>query len=486
MTAHKTRLLVVDNDVGVIYSFRRVFSSSDFILLEALTGEKTLEITNAENPDVIVMDIHMPGQDVIAVMRDIRSIDPRIPVIFMTAYASTQSTLEALKAGAFDYVTKPFDIGRLRSVVRSAVKASRNMRQIVACESQDCKDAHAEIIICRSNPMKQVCRQIVTLAASDQPVLITGERGTGRQLAARAIYQHSRRKQKPFIALNCATILKAVLHDSLIGSHTMSPSGVQTGKPGRLEFCDGGIVLLNEISEMPFALQDQLITFLENGGIASTSGGSSVRVDVRPFATTSRNLGVLCASGEFRTGLHDRLCAGQIQLPPLRERRSDIPALAEYFIMRYCDELGLGKIMLCDDALNALTRYSFPGNVRELKHMIKGALVRIQGNRIKSSDLAIGSCSDDDDTTRNVLLPLADDSAFDALFDEIAKRQPLPGHYDAFDVIESRLVRRALEYCSGNQSHAARFLGITRNTLRKRIKKYGIDLGREINRAGAG
>lgn len=477
-----TKLLIVDDEPDVVYSFRRLFANTTYDIHEANSGEQALQIAQRERPDVILMDIRMPGMDGITALKEIRKIDQRTPVILMTAYATTQHAIEAMKAGAFDYVLKPFEIDKIRNVVQSAVKISSDMRRVVSYEPLLSREQHEEEIVGQSEAMQNVYKMIGRVASSNLPVLITGESGTGKELAARAIYHHSRRSQKPFLAINCAAIPEQLLESELFGFQRGAFTGAVTGKPGKFEVCDGGTIFLDEIGEMPIALQGKLLRVLESGEIEKLGSTRPAKVDVRLITATNRDLPDRIENGTFRADLFYRLHVVEIPMPSLRERADDIPILTEYFLRRYAGQLGVNNIAIADDAMQALRRYTYPGNVRELENILKNCLVRLKGNVIRAQDIEFGSSSAPPAGARpGESEAIASDAVMDALFHEIIRRQPLPEGMDAFDIIERRLIARALEHCTGNQSQASRLLGITRNTLRKRIEKYGLRMEHSVS-----
>jgi DNA-binding NtrC family response regulator len=390
MPLRRPKILVVDDEADALYSFRRVFERSDYVILEAQSGREALQQARDELPDVILMDIRMPGLDGLATLREIRAIDPRIPVILMTAYASTKSTIEAMKAGAFDYVIKPFDVEAIRAVVQAAVKVSLDMRQVVSYEPLRSKEKHEEEIVGSSEPMQEVYKLIGRLSNSDLPVLITGESGTGKEMVARAIYHHSRRNRKPFLAVNCAAIPENLLEGELFGFHKGAFTGATTAKPGKFEVCDGGTIFLDEIAEMPSSTQGKLLRVLETGEIEKLGSTRTVKVDVRVLAATNKNLPELIEAGRFRADLFYRLRVVEIPLPPLRERLSDVPTLVTYFLERHGPEFGHNRVTVDAAAMNALMRHHYPGNVRELENILKNSLLRLKGNVLRAEDLDFG------------------------------------------------------------------------------------------------
>lgn len=484
-TTHQATILVVDDEEDAVYSFRRVFEKSDYEILEAHSGEQALAIAQQEHPDVILMDVRMPGAGGLETLKELHRLDPRVPVILMTAYASTHGTIEAMKAGAFDHVLKPFDVEKIRGVVRAAVKVSHDMRQPVAFGDAGA-DARPQDdqIIGRSDSMQEVYKGVGRLAASDVPVLLSGEPGTGKELIARAIYQHSSRACQPFLTVHCDSISAEAVEGELFGQRRGAFHGSPGDRLGKLEMCSGGTVFLGGVEALPLPVQAKLLRFLETGDIERVGDPRPARVDVRLIAATGVNLEQRVNLGTFRADLWHLLRSAELKLPALRDRRGDLPLLIDHFLARYAVPLGLSGVRLNDAALAALTTHPFPGNVRELESILRSALLRVKGNVITEQDLELTISVIDDGP--DGLSPLADETVFDMLFDEIARRQPLPQGFDAFDVVERKLIIRALDSCRGNQSQASRFLGITRNTLRKRIQKYGLAKGKEEPEAGDG
>ncbi|MCX7963351.1 MAG: sigma-54 dependent transcriptional regulator [Candidatus Sumerlaea chitinivorans] len=479
MTQGSPTLLLVDDEPDVLFSLRRLLDKHDYRILEATNGAQALALIRTHKPDVVLMDVRMPEMDGITALREIKKIEPRLPVILMTAYATTQSTIEAMKLGAFDYVIKPFQVSEIRDAIAAAVKVSRDMRRQVAFQTSatSAQDEGADEIIGLSEPMREVYKLIGRLAASDLPVLITGESGTGKELVARAIYQHSRRREKPFLAINCAAIPETLLESELFGYQRGAFTGATAPKPGKFEVCDGGTIFLDEIGEMPLATQKKLLRVLETGEIEKIGGIRPAKVDVRILAATNRDLEERIQAGEFRADLYFRLRVVEVRMPPLRERVEDIPLLADYFLRRAAGELGIPKPVLTEEAIDALQNYNWPGNVRELENVIKNCLVRLQGNRIYASDLDLRhtpSVASGTQAQESRSRDLIDSALLDELFERIVRAQPLPEGFDAFDVVERSLLERALRYCGGNKSKAAKLLGVTRNTVRKRVEKYGL------------
>ncbi|MCX7626281.1 MAG: sigma-54 dependent transcriptional regulator [Candidatus Sumerlaeaceae bacterium] len=486
MTEVRPKLLVVDDEPDVIFSFRRLLGK-EYEILEANSGDEAVKVVEAEDPEVVVMDVRMKGLDGIEALRQIRQISPRTVVILMTAYGTTQSTIEAMKLGAFDYVLKPFEIDHLRQILAHAVRAALDMRRVVRYQRPSEPERwEKDDIVGLSRPMQEVYKLIGRVAPSDLPVLIVGESGTGKELVARAIYQHSNRKEKPFLAINCAAIPDQLLESELFGYERGAFTGAAMPKPGKLEVCDGGTIFLDEIGEMPLATQKKLLRVLESGEIEKVGSTRATRVDVRVIAATNRDLEALVAREEFRSDLYYRLKVVEIRMPPLRERREDIPLLVDYFLEIASRELLREKPQLTSDAMEVLQEYHWPGNVRELENLIKNTLIRHPTRVLNASEIVgqlgstsvakpVGDISMAASAEPEVLPgPGLDDVHVRAIFEKIKDSHPLPPGFDTFDLIERRLLELALRHCRGNKSQAARLLGISRNTVRKRVEKYGL------------
>jgi two-component system nitrogen regulation response regulator GlnG len=433
-------------------------------VLEAGSGTEAIRQIAAEGPDLVVMDIRMGATNGLDTLKKLRELDPKLLVIMMTAYGTTQTAIEAMKHGAFDYVLKPLDVPKLKALIQSALKSARAMRQVVSFEPLLKKEEHTEGIVGRSEPMQQVFKLIGQVAGSDATVFITGESGTGKELVARAIYHHSLRASKAFLAINCAAIPENLLESELFGHEKGAFTGAAERRIGKFEQCDGGTIFLDEIGDMPLATQAKVLRVLQNGEFQRVGGNQTLRVDVRVVAATNREPERLVGEKKFREDLYYRLNVVRIQLPPLRERREDIPVLVDYFLRKT-------KIkQVSPQVLELLQKHQWPGNVRELENAIERAVVVARGATLMPDDLPV-----DVRDARPVPLPAGQaadtvESAAAALFG-MARRDP---KFKIIPAMEREMIMRALLETAGNQVKAAKLLGITRATLRKRIEKYGI------------
>lgn len=499
------KLLLIDDEVDVQYSFRRIFDSSDLELHTASSGEEGLRLISKERPDLVISDIRMAGINGLETLRRIRQLDPKVPVILMTAYGTTQTAIEAMKLGAFDYVLKPFDVPRLKQLVNDALKASRDMRQTVAVSPQLEQQDYDLGVIGRSEPMQAVFKLIGQVAHTDATVLITGESGTGKELVARAIYHNSRRAQQPFLAINCAAIPENLLESELFGHERGAFTGASQQRVGKFEQCHGGTLFLDEIGDMSPATQTKILRVLQNGTFERVGGNSPIRVDVRIIAATNKPLEDAVANRQFREDLFYRLNVVRIQMPPLRERRDDVRLLVDYFLRKLAGA-GTPKT-ISTSTLAALEAYHWPGNVRELENIIRRATVVAKGQAILFTDLppevtaavqkatataATAASTEGSPVAASGVAagsgPVAAGTATAArttpmTVPEIAqllfRYAKADSKFKILPAVERELVIQALRETSGNQVQAAKLLGITRATLRKRVEKFGIR--RELN-----
>src|SRR3989449_1167375 len=326
-----SRLLLIDDEADVQYSFQRIFDSPEIELTTSSSGEEGLRLIPKVKPDLIIMDIRMGGISGLETLRRIRQIDSKLLVILMTAYGTTQMAIEAMKLGAYDYLLKPFDVPKLKELVLNALKAARDMKQVVSYQPLLEKEDYELGIVGRSEAMQQVFKIIGQLAASDATALITGESGTGKELVARAIYHHSNRSQQPFLAVNCAAIPEQLLESELFGHEPGAFTAAVAQRIGKFEQCDGGTVFLDEIGDMSVATQTKILRVLQSGTFERVGGNQPIKVDVRIVAATNKPLEQAVAAREFREDLFYRLNVVRIQLPPLRERPEDIRLLGNYF-----------------------------------------------------------------------------------------------------------------------------------------------------------
>ena len=462
-------ILIVDDDDQLRKSFHKLLFEEGYTVISAASGESAITLLKEKLPDLVVLDVRLPGINGIEAFRAIHQIEPKLPVIIMTAFGTTETAIEATKLGAFDYILKPFDIPDMLSIIRQALEAGRFMRTPVTMNGVPSADAK-EAIIGRSKPMQDVYKAIGRVSASDATVLIRGESGTGKELVARAIYQHSLRSGKPFLVINCVAIPENLLESELFGYEKGSFTGATHRRIGKIEQANGGTVFLDEIGDMPFAIQAKILRLLQERSIERLGGRETIPVDVRIIAATNRNLEQAIADGRFREDLYYRLKVVTISLPPLRDRTEDIPILTDYFMVRYSAELDIDNPGISPAVLENLTTYHWAGNIRELANTIQKALIFNRGAPICEKDIrqTIGSEStlvdpsqeDADDAIRQWARNILTGSKQKHLFENCM------GH------VSGVLISEALQMTGGNRSQAAKLLGLSRPTLHAKIEKH--------------
>jgi nitrogen regulation protein NR(I) len=418
------------------------------------------------------MDIRMGGTSGMDTLRKLRELNPKLLIIMMTAYGTTQTAIEAMKHGAYDYVLKPLDVPKLKALIDSALKSARAMREVVSYQPLLATEDYAEGIVGKSEAMQQVFKLIGQVSMSDATVLITGESGTGKELVARAIYHHSKRADRPFMAINCAAIPENLLESELFGHEKGAFTGAADRRIGKFEQCDGGTIFLDEIGDMPLSTQTKILRILQNGEFQRVGGNQTFHVDVRVFAATNKEPERLVAEKKFREDLYYRLNVVRIHLPPLRERREDIPLLVDYFLQKLAKsgQLPSKGRKISPQATALLEKYDWPGNVRELENVIERAAVVARSDALLTDDLPPEVREPKPVAAAPEVVQTTVDAAVQRLF-TLARSDP---KFRIVAAVERELIIRALEETGGNQVQAAKLLGITRATLRKRVEKFGI------------
>lgn len=495
------RILVIDDDDDLRYSLKRVLSGKKYEVLEAASGEEGLQVAEQSSPHVILLDNRMGGMSGIEALQHLRGINPNAMIILMTAYGTTQTTIEAMKFGAFDYIMKPFDLKKILSLTESAIEASTdlnraNQEETSAGISQEDVEGG---IIGSSYAMQNVFKMIGQVAASDVTVMITGESGTGKELIARSIYQNSLRAKQPYIAVNCAAIPENLIESELFGHEKGSFTGATGQRIGKFELCDGGTIFLDEIGDMALTTQTKILRALQEGEIQRVGSSETIKVNVRMLAATNKPLEDMVKEKTFREDLYYRLNVVRVQLPPLRERMEDVPQLIDFVLKRLAQDSKADAKAISPEALAVLNKYSWPGNVRELENLIYRSAVMAQGEMILIKDLPheiVHSTEGVSMTTAPFpieplekeapvaveevvnapaepeVLGAPSEDAFDATYKKLRAEQET----NILEHAERELIARALEESGGKQVRAAEILGMTRATLRKRIDQY--DLGK--------
>ena len=471
------KILVVDDEASVLASFEKMLSGQGHQVLTARRADAALELLPLVEPDLLIMDIRMPGMDGLEAFRRIRAGNARLPVILMTGYSTTEYAIEAMKLGAFDYQVKPFEPEELLRLIDRALEGYRLMQRQVAFDPATPPDA-GDALVGQSPLMQEVYKQIGRAAQTDAAVLIQGETGTGKELVARAIYQHSRRHAAPLLMINCAAIPDTLLETELFGHEKGAFTGALARRVGRFEQANGGTLFLDEIGDISPATQAKILRVLQDQHFDRLGGGEPIHTDVRLLAATNRHLEQAIAAGQFREDLYYRLKVVAISLPPLRERHEDIPKLAEYFTARFARQLKVDPPSLSADSIALLCSHPWPGNVRELEHCLHRALIATGGYPIQAEDLrrALGSAPA---TTDRLTAP--EDLLTQVR--EYLKSHSGPATHERFlEQVDRLLVAEALRQTGGNQTQAAKLLGLTRPTLQAKMNKHG--LRREVSVRG--
>jgi two-component system nitrogen regulation response regulator GlnG len=481
-----SKLLLIDDEEDVQYSFKRIFDSPEIELTTAASGEEGLKIIPKLKPDLVVMDFRMGGINGLETLRRIRQIDSKVLVILMTAYGTSQTAIEAMKLGAYDYLLKPFDVPKLKDIINGALKTARDMRQVVSYQPLLETEDYELGIVGRSEPMQKVFKLIGQLAGSDATALITGESGTGKELVARAIYHHSERSTKPFLAVNCAAIPEQLLESELFGHERGAFTGATIQRIGRFEQCHQGTIFLDEIGDMTPATQTKILRVLQSGTFERVGGNEPLRVDVRVIAATNKPLEQAVAARQFREDLFYRLNVVRIPLAPLRERIEDIRLLVNYFLKKLAQNTERPPKSISSSASRALEKYHWPGNVRELENVIRRAGVVAKGDVIRPGDLPPEIVDPGSTSTSAAQLAATPTSSGESGGTEMSSVAKMMFRWarqnpklKILPAVERELIIYALQETKGNQVHAAKLLGITRATLRKRLDKFNIK--RELN-----
>ncbi len=474
-------ILIVDDDAQLRQSFEKLLSAEGHTVKTASSGEAAIALVKAGVPDLVIMDVRMPGMSGLEAFRTMHEIEPKLPVIIMTAFGTTETAIEATKMGAFEYVLKPFEIPDILALITQALEAGRFMRSRVEVDVAP-DTAAAEAIIGRSKPMQEVYKAIGRVAPTDATVLVRGESGTGKELVARAIYQHSLRAAKPFLVINCVAIPETLLESELFGYEKGAFTGAVNRRVGKFEQAHGGTVFLDEIGDMPFSIQAKILRLLQERSIERLGGREPIPVDVRIIAATNRDLETALAQGRFREDLYYRLKVVTVWLPPLRERTQDITLLAEYFLARFAKEMGMGNPGTTAEARLLLQNYQWPGNVRELANAMQKAMIFSRGYPIHPEDLsrAIGGES----LGREVADQQADEIVRQWVRQSLAAGDGKDVFETCMDHFASLLISEALDLTGGNRSRAAKLLGISRPTLLSKIDKYRLKVETSIKLEG--
>ncbi|MDB9822781.1 sigma-54 dependent transcriptional regulator [Deltaproteobacteria bacterium] len=451
----KSTILVVDDDPAHRTMLKTLLAGWEYDIHEADDGSTAIKRVNARAYDLILMDIRMIKMSGLEALGEIRAINPSIPIIIMTAYASVETAVEALKKGAYDYLTKPLDFDDLRLTMLRAMDHTRLREENRQLRENLGSQFDRQNIIGRSPAMVKLLETVAQVAPSEATVLVTGDSGTGKEMIAGAIHFNSPRKDAPFVKINCAAITETLLESEIFGHEKGAFTGAHRKKEGRFYQAHGGSIFLDEISEMSLAMQVKLLRVIQEREFNRVGGEEVIKVDVRMIAATNRDLLEEIDRGKFREDLYYRLNVVNLKMPPLRERREDIPLLAQHFLRMFSEKNRKQIKGLTPQAMDLLLKYSWPGNVRELMNAIERGVVLSRSDYLNEEDLP---------------LILLEDNSLDR---EIISKKTLPADIP-LEEVEKGSILNTLESTGGNKSEAARRLGITRKTLHKKLKKYGL------------
>ncbi|HUI44259.1 MAG TPA: sigma-54 dependent transcriptional regulator [Terriglobia bacterium] len=438
----KGNLLIVDDETIVRDSLSKWFREEGYQVSAAESAPEALTLLAQRHWDLALVDIKMPGTDGIELQRRLHEINPELIVIIMTGYASVETAVAALKNGAYDYVTKPFDPDDIAHTVHNALAHHRAERENVRLRETVAAVTRPRELVGQSAAMKRVLEAIETVGPTEATVLITGESGTGKELVARALHAASPRRCNPLVVIHCGALTETLLESELFGYEKGAFTGAQYRKKGNFEIAEGGTVFLDEIGDISLKTQTDLLRVLQEREITRVGGNQPINVDFRCVSATNKRLDELIDEGRFRPDLYYRLNVFQIELPPLRERREDVPLLADHFMRKFAPAMNKRIVRVSPQAMDLLQRYDWPGNVRELENAVERALVVAREPELREEDFTL--------------------------------KLPAPGHEArTLEDAERLHILRVLEECGGNQSRAAAILDIDRVTLHNKLKKYG-------------
>jgi two-component system, NtrC family, nitrogen regulation response regulator GlnG len=469
----RARILIADDEDSLRWVLDKGLRQVGYEVTAVADGDAAIEAFQAEPFDLVFLDVKMPGLDGLSVLERLRAVRPDVYVIVMTAHGTMDTAIKAMQRGAYDYLAKPFDLDEVLLLTERALAAGRLTQEVARLRRglQEVREFSA--LIGRHPRMQDVYKTIGRIAGSDVTVLLRGESGTGKELVARAIHYYSRRSGRPFVAVSCAAIPATLLESEMFGHERGAFTDAKDRRLGKFELAHGGTLYLDEIGDMPLELQTKLLRALQERTIERLGGRETIHIDVRVLAATNRDLESLMREGRFREDLFYRLNVVAMNLPPLRERRRDIPLLVEHFLAKYAEELGERGV--AGEALDRLVGYDWPGNVRELENVVQRAIVLATTGVILPEHLPIGPVS------------AAASAAMDSSLEDIIERKLMDCvrglrargsanlHELMLALVEKPLLRAVLRETEGNQVRAAQILGINRNTLRKKLTEHGID-----------
>jgi DNA-binding NtrC family response regulator len=476
----KAGLLILDDDVAILQMLKTHFGDDEYNLYLESDSESAIKRILTEHPNVAIIDITLPNKSGFEVLQQIKKIDPGLSVIMATAHKTTQNAIEAMKHGAYDYVTKPFDIRKLKIAVEKALECNLLNRKVRFAKEREPfpdQEPDEDVMIGSSPEMIEIWKMVGKIADSDATVLIQGESGTGKELLARAVYNNSRRKNRPFLAVNCAALPENLLESELFGHEKGAFTDAHTRRIGKFEQCNGGTIFLDEIGEMSMANQGKLLRVLENQEFERVGGNETIKVDVRVIAATNKSLLQQVKEKAFRLDLFYRLRVVTFFLPALKDRLEDIPLLVDLFVRRFAIKVGKKLKGVAPEALDMLVRHKWDGNIRELKNVINSATILCKGDALLPQDFE--TLLETKSELREIDFNADDDDYYgvfwgmlEPVFDGLCVKNKGAIYENINMGLEKALIHMAMQKSSNNQVVAAKLLGISRNTLRDRLDRY--------------
>ena len=474
----RPEILVVDDSKALLSMMKEFLEDAGYSVKTAPSAEDALPIIEKGKLDLVIMDIKMPGMSGLEALAEIKKIDPKLSIIIMTAYGTTQTAIEAMKHGAYDYVTKPFNNKEFKNLIKKALEAGRLMKESVAYLTKKREEPVKGVcIVGNSLPILEIYKTIGQVAESSATVLIRGESGTGKELVARAIYQNSTREEKPFLAVNCAAIPESLLESELFGHEKGAFTGAVSKRIGKFEQCNGGTIFLDEIGDMPLSTQTKILRALQEHTFEPVGSEKTLKVDVRIIASTNKDLWKAIENGQFREDLYYRLKVVTIYMPPLRHRKDDIPLLVDYFIQNFNKEFNKNIKKVSPEVMKHIMEYRWPGNIRELENTIQSAVVMSKKNVLLLDNFPLFTVGEQVPGQKTNMPARNYDEVFQDMLAPVFK-DSLTGGADLYKNVlgrvEKTLMEIVLNKVGNSQTKAAKVLGISRNTLRARMKEHGL------------
>ncbi|MGB8952187.1 MAG: sigma-54 dependent transcriptional regulator [Candidatus Aminicenantales bacterium] len=445
------QILIIDDEASIRDSYGQVLRKEGYSVKEAQDGREGLMFFNQETFHVVFLDLRLPGMDGMQVLSQIKENSPETPVVIITGYASIESAVEAIKRGAFDYMGKPFAPEELRVITRKALESRKILIENIYLRQELEAKTEFELVVGKSKPIKNVLDIVSRVSPTETTILILGESGTGKELIAGEIHRHSLRRDTPFVVVDCGALVETLFESELFGHVKGSFTGAHETKHGRFEVATGGTIFFDEISNLSLNIQAKLLRVIQEREVTRIGSTKPIKVDVRILAATNENLAELVKSGKFREDLFYRLSVVPIHLPPLRERREDVPLLVQHFLQKYNKKTKKNIESVSPQAVKALMEYDWPGNIRELENTIERAVVLSKSNGINIEDLMYHGIS----ASSSILSPTG-------------------GSFKTMEEVEKEYIKAVLQSQYGNRSKAAKILGIDRKTLWAKLKKYNL------------